>query len=350
MRILASDLPPLTQAGLETFSDAFVDYFFRSEEVSMVVGYAAAEAVVELDKLIKSHHGLQHFNLVVGMAAFDGIFRSQMEALTDLDGSLLDSGLGRVHVAKALPVHAKASTFCQGNIVSAAIVGSSNLSGLISGFRQFEIDVLLDNKPALENVHSLVQSITTKASVPLDQVASGLRVSENPNLVLEGVAGVEKVDPSTWASNLSKVSFQIPIKAEPKSHLNVFFGAGRKQNGHEIPRPWYEVELIVGVDITRQHGYPQAGTPQSIFAVVTDDGWTFGCQTQGQNSKNLRSVGDLRILGKWLKERLQNSGALRIGERVTEETLKKYGRTHLDFTRVEDSDTWYIDFSRPNEN
>jgi hypothetical protein len=281
------------------------------------------------------------------MMAFDGIFRSQLDALLDLDNSLNLSGIGSVHVAKALPVHAKATTFSNDNGTKAAIVGSSNLSGLLSATRQFELDVFFDDGPMVEQVDSVVTAVRDTASVRLESLAGQLRVLENPNLVLDGIPGVEKVNELPRLDGHPLVTFDIPIKPEPRSHLNVFFGAGRKQHGHEIPRPWYEVELIVGVEITRRPGYPQAGTPESVFPVVTDDGWRFQCQVQGQNSKNLRSTGDLRILGKWLKERLQNAGVLRIGEPVSAETLARYGRNSLSMTKVPDDSSWFLDFSRP---
>lgn len=348
MEILAPSLAPLNDHRLQSYSDAFVENFFSSTHVSMVSGYASADAVVTLTRLVESNSHLQGFNLVIGMANFDGLYSSQFDALTDLDKSLSSRMVGAVHIAKALPVHTKASAFSRTDGTYGAIVGSSNLSGLVGSFRQFELDVLIQDPPQSSLVENLIRDIRDNASLPLSAAAEDLKILENPNLVLEGVPGVIKVNPQDFVYRKTDTSFLIPIKPEAKSHLNVFFGAGRKQGGHEIPRPWYEVELIVGVDVTRREGYPQAGTPEAVIDVVTDDGWRFVCQVQGQNSKNFRSVGDLRILGKWIKERLQNSRALRIGEPVTAETLERYGRSHLELTKLDTGNEWFLDFSSPN--
>lgn len=348
MRVLASRIAPLNEHRLQSFSDAFVENFFRSTHVSMVAGYASADAVVTLNRLIEKNDKLQSFDLVVGMAHFDGIFSSQFDALTDLDSAIYSRSVGGVHIARAVPVHAKASAFGAQSGTHAAIVGSSNLSGLVGTFRQFELDVLIQDPATSSAVHRLVRDICEKGSVPISSAAASLVILENPNLVLEGIPGVEKVDPQKFIGQMTATSFSIPIKPEPKSHLNVFFGAGRRQSGHEIPRHWYEVELIVGVEIARQEGYPQAGSPTEILDVITDDGWRFSCQVQGQNSKNFRSVGDLKILGKWIKERLQNSGALRIGEPVTAHTLLEYGRADLELTKLNGENQWFLDFSRPH--
>lgn len=110
------------------------------------------------------------------------------------------------------------------------------------------------------------------------------------------------------------------------------------------PRHWYEVELIVPKSITAQNGYPQESTPEAIFDVVTDDGWSFKCKVSGTNSKNLRSEGDLKILGKWLKGRLENAGVLKVGDPVRRETLKQYGRDTFTLTKTIKPGVWYLDF------
>ncbi|MBR0277247.1 MAG: NgoFVII family restriction endonuclease, partial [Clostridia bacterium] len=111
-----------------------------------------------------------------------------------------------------------------------------------------------------------------------------------------------------------------------------------------VPRHWYEVELIVPKDIATQPGYPNANTEEAVFNVITDDGWKFSCKVSGQNNKNLRSEGDLRILGKWLKGRLEDAGVLTIGSPVLNDTLKQYGRDTLTLTRTTLPNTWFLDF------
>ena len=147
---------------------------------------------------------------------------------------------------------------------------------------------------------------------------------------------------------LSNISFEIPLKGfeiAPKSNLNVFFGEGRRTpNGLIMPRHWYEVELIVPAEIATLPNYPVSKTAGAVFNVITDDGWEFPCKVSGPNNKNFRSENDLKILGKWIKGRLENAGVLRVGEPVTQQTLERYGRTSFTFTKLEQSDKWYIDF------
>lgn len=67
-------------------------------------------------------------------------------------------------------------------------------------------------------------------------------------------------------------------------------------------------------------------------------------KVSGDCSKNFRSEGDLKILGKWLKGRLENAGVLSVGDPVTAETLKRYGRSTFTLTKTTRPGIWFLDF------
>lgn len=163
------------------------------------------------------------------------------------------------------------------------------------------------------------------------------------------VARLQPVEQAGIKNKLSGLVFQIPMKGDvsQRSGLNTSFGQGRGNvQGFYIPRSWYEVEIIVPKEITSLPGYPQADPhgEGGSFEVITDDGWKFKCKVSGDYSKNLRSESDLKILGKWLKGRLENAGVLRPGERVTDETLANYGRDNVTLTKLNNGNVWYMDF------
>ena len=99
------------------------------------------------------------------------------------------------------------------------------------------------------------------------------------------------------------------------------------------------MEIIVPKLTTDQPDYPYCKT----FKVFTDDGYSFLCKTSGTNSKNFRSSPDLKILGKWIKGRLENAGVLTAGFPVTDEVLEKYGRTSAKLVKI-GNDAWFLDF------
>ena len=162
-------------------------------------------------------------------------------------------------------------------------------------------------------------------------------------MLLDEQYGVKKAEPADIsmleANSKFDYVFEIPLKTDnaTRSNLNTFNGKGRENKQQFVmPRSWYEVELIVPKSITSLAGYPQSDKAGEggVIDVLTDDGWQFSCKVSGQNSKNLRSEDDLKILGKWLKGRLENSGALKTGELATASTLQKYGRGSFTLAKI----------------
>jgi hypothetical protein len=92
--------------------------------------------------------------------------------------------------------------------------------------------------------------------------------------------------------------------------------------------------------MTGKKDYPK----NEQFWVITDDGYKFECTTSGDYSKNFRSALDLKILGRWIKGRMENRRVLKTGEKVTDETLTNYGRDSMSLTKTKMPNTWYLDF------
>ena len=124
------------------------------------------------------------------------------------------------------------------------------------------------------------------------------------------------------------------------SNLNAFFCKGKwnRKTGTVIPRDWFEVEIIVDIATTKNPIYPQGD-----FVAYTDDGLVFPCRTQGDYYKNLRSRDDLKILGHWLKRKLQKKAVLELFQPITSQTLEEYGKDYIRIYKLSDSD-YYLEF------
>jgi hypothetical protein len=66
---------------------------------------------------------------------------------------------------------------------------------------------------------------------------------------------------------------------------------------------------------------------------------TFFGQVEGTDGKNLSSAEDKQILGEWFRNKL----GLKFGDTITKRHLLDYGKTYVDFHKVDD-DTFLIDF------
>ena len=132
--------------------------------------------------------------------------------------------------------------------------------------------------------------------------------------------------------NLSviKINLLKNIKNQKASNLNLFKGKGRvNQKGILTKRDWYEVQLTIPRTITGKTVYPKGS-----FTAYTPDGYTIQMTTSGDFHKNFGSKKDLKIFGKWIKNKLQTAKVLKKNQQATEATLKKYGNHYLTLTKI----------------
>lgn len=348
MELLLSNYPPL-KTKCHTFSDMFYSMVPQSTELDIAVGYITSDSLVELQKVVELNT-LKALNLTIGMHYLDKFTKAEYNAALKLNDFLRENKCGEVRLVTPFRYHGKLYSYSNEHGAFAGIIGSNNLSSIVDGgTRVYESAVLLDDKDMACQMHEFIGELVRTSTDSINDLKIDNFREVNP--LLEGHEYVKKLklhDVNEIMLQRTEISFDIPIKpyeVSPQSNLNVFFGKGREaKNGVIKPRHWYEVELIVPKSVTEQRGYPQAKTEEAIFDVVTDDGWSFKCKVSGDYSKNFRSEGDLKILGKWLKGRLENAGVLKVGDPVRKETLEKYGRDTFTLTKTSKPGVWYLDF------
>jgi hypothetical protein len=353
MELLISKIPPVKYANND-FTSCFEDLLVDAEHLKIASGYVSAEALTEIKKIIEENQK-PSLNLLIGMHYFEGFSRTQYDAAVYLDSFLRDNDLGSVSVSTVFKFHGKLYSFSKQEAPFAGIMGSSNLDCILQKHRNFEVDILLQEYEILIQIDTLISDLCFKTGTPLNEIKD-IKIVEK-TILLENHDRVSAVNGKELADVWSKrtdTSFQLPIKGDdaPGSNLNAYFGKGRvNQRGLVKPRHWYEVEIIVPKTVTDHERYPKAGYPEteSVITVYTDDGWKFNCKISGQNSKNFRSEDDLKILGKWIKGRLENSGSLKIGTLITDDVLRHYGRDTVDLIATNDPQLWLLDFGVKHE-
>ena len=344
MPLLLSNYKPAQFDNVKSAKKVFEEYLPKSELVRIATGYISADSLIELKNTIEINKGPK-INLMIGMHYLDGFTQKQLSATIELNNFLSDNNLGFVSLSDSIRFHGKLYSFTHNNNIEACIIGSSNLSSLLGKERLYESDFLILEKNIAKDIDLHIHNLISKLGTKITNFATtDFKIIEEPPL-LENHEGVTKLSmdelSKTWLKR-GAVSFEIKIKAEAKSHLNTFFGKGRlyAKGGYILSRPWYEANIMVSNQITSLPEYPR----NTEFSVVTDDGWQFDCVTNGDYSKNFRSKNDLTVLGKWLKGRLENSGALKFGEPVTEDILNKYGRQTMTLISTDNPKLWLLDF------
>jgi hypothetical protein len=345
MEILHSNLRPVREQ-VSNFHDKFAEYASRSDYIQITSGYISEKSILFLNENIEEGR-LPSIDLSIGMHYYEGFTRSQYSALTLLADTMWNRFGCRPKVCSSFKFHGKLYSFHKSDLPFATIMGSSNLSAL-SSEANFEVDIAIDNGDVVKQLSCLQKDISDKATLnipdwcPDDFLIVRPAVSELPEVVT-----VTSDYVADLYSKKTGLKFDLPLKPEKKSNLNVYFGRGRvaPTRGLIKPRPWYEVEIIVGTSITNRDGYPR----HQEFDVVTDDGYKFRCHTGVDNTstpKNFRSKeGGLGILGAWIKGRLESAGAIKVGQFITKDDLDQYGKDHIELIQTEEENIWILDFN-----
>jgi len=350
MELLYSKIKPCEYDN-SSFSEAFESGIVNSDSIKIATGYVTEDSLLELKSILlfyNEENKDKMCSLVIGMHGREGFTRAQYEAAIDLAEFLKEKGIGSVRVCTAFKFHGKTYVFWKNGKPApvSAMMGSSNLGNILDN-RQWEVDALFTEERVLMKLDGLHNELVVKASTDiLDWPKPGTFI-EMPDLLKDRI-DVDKLEGEEYRkieSTLTDRVFDLPLKAEAKSNLNTYFGKGRlaKSTGAIRPRHWYEVELIVPIEITMADGYPKR---DSVIRVYTDDGWRFNCKIQGDYGKNFRSEGDLKTLGRWIKGRLERAGCLKVGQPVTPEVFQKYGRNTISLKETTDPEVWLLDFSR----
>ncbi len=332
----------------KNLNQVLLDLIEQSSKIIVASGYISNDAIVEIHRIVADDlDRIKELSIFIGMHYIEGFTKNQYCSCVKLNQLLLEKGVGAVYVSPNMSFHGKMYSFVSNEGEHTGLIGSANLSSFIKSIeRTYETMFLAKNDETAKDIYDKNLQLFAALGVRIDE-AEPLREEDfiQSKLDLSNLKGVTKIDEletSKLLDQKSEYCFEIEIKPEEKSHLNPFFGKGRENSrGFIVPRPWYEAEIIVSKSITSLEGYPPKG---EIFKVVTEDGWSFECVTQGTNSKNLRSVGSLSILGKWLKGNLELKGCLQTGEKVTEKVFEDYGTNQLILRSTAQHDVWIMEF------
>lgn len=296
---------------------------------NIATGFITNDSIAALKQIVDFREGELSLSLFIGMNYLEGFTKAQYNAIKELDDFLNKNDVGKVLLSSRALYHGKMYSFMQNESCLASFVGSSNLGSFVGTSQNLiEADVLFKDNDGLQ-INSYIQKITQALGTNFKDLPVVDKFKEDDTDLLKDYSYVKKLTNSQLQEELSKCTgmyVDVPLKTEEKSNLNAYFGKG-KIKGRYSPRGWYEVEIIVGKRLPNANLIPDKS--QGAFPVVTIDGYEFLCSRQGDYSKNLRSEYDLKILGRWIKGQMENCGVLKIGTPVTEETLRKFGKSYL---------------------
>jgi hypothetical protein len=290
-----------------------------STELLIVSGYAGATlAYRHLEEDVIARNNVR-VKLVVGMAAKDGILSTDHQGFRRLE----IGGLFECHYRINQPaVHSKVYIWMADGEPVQAFVGSANYSqqgfGLIG--RQQEAMAEADARRAFDYFENVRQGAM---EIGHDDIAMHVRFHN------EG-----------QQANANNDCILVPLYSLRTDEVQESAGLNwgyRQQPGYN--RNLNEAYIQIGAQLGREDFFPPR---PARFTVITDSGESF-IAVRAQKSEGgdaVETPENNALLGEYFRARM----GLPDGEFITRELLENYGRTDIEFCKIDD-DTFLMDFS-----
>jgi hypothetical protein len=314
----------------ELFENALIEPLIKGANTLYIVsGYATAMmAMRHLDfaKRINKNFAIR---LIVGMCPIDGIERKNHNAFIDLQSKKFELDFQCRYVINAPAVHSKVYAWYRNDNPIEGFVGSANYTQ--NAFSASMREVLTEENP--EECLTYYKSVLGEtANCANDEIPNFINVFDKK---FEKRESVEITEAETAifsnAIDLPKVTLSLVDRygeVPAKSGLNWGQRPGREKN---------QAYLNIPAEIGRTDFFPERF---EIFTVVTDDGKQFICVRAQDGGKGLHTTLNNSLIGEYFRFRL----GLKNGEFVKKEHLLKYGRSDVDFYKIDD-ENYYLDFS-----
>lgn len=373
MSVLYTNIPPLIKpSGEKLISEEFEEILSQSDKLEIAVGYVSVKGLQKIDELVEKY-SIKDVTLICGMYSVDGMPSSIRNEIIRLHNKWQLNKIGDLYIVKNMDYHGKLYSFWKDGKPFLSILGSANLGALAPTgrtLRQYELSTTIDDDAENQKLASFIDNLLKKCCYTVDEIDK-IKVVHERNELLNSIEGVSELTESSvqhFSSKENDITFKVPIKApnfanrfstERKdftgSNINVCYGSGRKSKSGKVSlRNWFETQITVGVEITRDPNYPK----DKPFFLVTDDGYMFEAHTTAQNNKQLTAYGNDRIFGRWIKGRLVAAGLLqafdnkaddpdRLGM-VTEEMLEQSHMKNLELHKTNEKRLGKV-FERKNK-
>lgn len=298
----------------------------------IVSGYASSAMAFHHAENLKTINRNVFVHLIVGMVGKDGLSVANHRAFQKLMSQDLSEKFECSYLMGRPAVHSKVYAWTKNSKSIAGFTGSANYSQqAFIGNRQREIITNCNAGDAYDYYQSLIDDTISC----VENEADGLIFTSNEeqrqpfrkNKVAENLTGKETQ--LQISSQHVKSSFinKSGVVSE-SSGLNWGQREGREPNQAYIP---------IKSEIYKSDFFPPIATH---FTVNTDDGQILICTRAQENGKAIHTPHNNSLIGIYFRKRL----GVPLGEKVTMEHLIKYGRTDIDFYKIDD-ENYYMDFS-----
>lgn len=311
-----------------------------ANKLYIVSGYAtAAMAFHHLDYLRKEKKNI-NISLLIGMCPNDGLSLSNHRAFRQLVEADYPDNFQCSYVIKAPAVHSKIYAWCKDDEPLYGYTGSANYTQTAFLKAQREVLAPCDAKTALRYYNDLLEDtiycthpdsdsfvkVYNDKFYPKKRPPQEITIKDEENIVFEeDLAGLTYVKVSLLDRNGN---------IQKTAGLNWGFRQDNVSNRNKN-----EAYIQLRPEVYKSDYFPI----RSIhFTVLTDDNKSLICTRAQKDERGhaIETPHNNSLIGEYFRNRL----GLPNGAFVTKEDLMKYGRTDVEFYKI-DEETYFMDFS-----
>ncbi|MBI5886853.1 MAG: NgoFVII family restriction endonuclease [Deltaproteobacteria bacterium] len=299
----------------------------------IVSGYATSAMASHHLNFLKEKEYNVEINLTVGMSALDGLTASNHRGFQQLAERDFEEAFSCGYVVRMPAVHAKTYAWFKNDEPLFGFAGSANYTQTAFGKKQREAMVECSALACFEyykrlqkdtifcthiDAENLVQIYNDRTYARLQRER---KISEDVDIEKSAIEGLSHI-----SINFLDRSGKLPERSGLNWGERPEYGRNPNQAYIRVPSSVYNTDF-----------FPSIGTH---FTVLTDDDIPLICTRAQANGKAIHTPLDNSLIGLYFRTRLGlPSGAL-----ITKEDLLRYGRTTVDFYKIDD-ETYYMDFS-----
>lgn len=309
-----------------------------ANKLFIVSGYAtSAMAFNHLEAVQKINPNVS-VNLIVGMCGQDGLSESNHRGFQNLMTSVFPGSFECSYVMNLPPVHSKIYVWYENNNAKQGFLGSANYTQTAFNNKQRRETMVqcsaadgLSYFKALTGDTIYCTHADTEALIEIYNDRYYQRLRRQKQAVGAEEDDDDTVTPKTITAGLLSVKVRLVDRyGEVPDRSGLNWGQRPDRN----PNQAY---LSLSSDIYGTDFFPDRAVH---FTVYTDDGRVLICTRAQDNGKAIETPHNNSLIGEYFRNRL----GLPLGAKVDKSDLQRYGRTDVDFYRIDD-ENYFMDFS-----
>lgn len=310
-----------------------------ADDLYIVSGYASSAMAFHHAENLKKQGSDINIHLIIGMTARDGLSKTNHLGFKNLMEHELAGKFECSYLIDRSPVHSKVYSWLSNNKPMKGFAGSVNYSqqAFIS---KHQGEVATECSPS--QAYDYYQSLIDDSIYCTHQDAEDLIALYSDNRIVQPSQEAIKEDSNGYDSTfgLEKVTVSLTSRqlGDVASSSGLNWGH-RKKHKDKYNRNLNEAYIQLPSKVYKSDFFP---VKASHFTVSTDDGKTLICTRAQKDTQGhaIETPHNNSLLGEYFRHRLDVAN----GKVVTLDDLHRYGRTDIDFYKI-DEENYFMNFS-----